>query len=260
MKRYLMQIWELSFGHVRGLYSGDTWRINAQCVLRFQPMVSPILHNINLYAHTFFVAYRTIDEDFVESITGGEDGLSPDSFPEWHPTNTAIGSLWDYLGFPTGIDPEGARPIAYPMYAYNYIWNWYYRDENLQAEVSLSNEDILLRNWQKDYLSSALLTQQKGIAPAIPLSGEIPLLGLGYFNQTVHTGPVTSYESDHTTSTYAKYKVVGSDAPNEHLYAEDDPDNAGYPNFRVDLSQGSATADVSDLRLMFQIQKWMEKK
>ena len=51
------------------------------------------------------------------------------------------------------------------------IFNEYYRDENLQPEVTGADQSVLVRNWEKDYFTSSLPWQQRGIAPALPISG-----------------------------------------------------------------------------------------
>ena len=109
--------------------------------------------------------------DWENFITGGVDGNNASVLPRWTPSNTAIGSLWDYLGFPVGVSPTGALPIDFPRRAYAKIYNQYYRDETLISEVAESNESILLRAWTKDYFTSALPWQQRGTAPALPISG-----------------------------------------------------------------------------------------
>ena len=150
---------------------GDIFQIGAQAVIRFQPLVAPILHEVNMYVHYFFVPYRLLWDDWEDFISGGVDGTFADPIPEWEPTNTAVGSLWDFFGFPTGVDPDGAYPIDFPRRAYNFVWNEYYRDETLQTEVALTNETILNRDWEKDYFTSSLPWQQRGVAPALPISG-----------------------------------------------------------------------------------------
>ena len=39
---------------------GDVFKIGNQAVVRFQPLVAPILHEINMYVHYFFVPYRIL--------------------------------------------------------------------------------------------------------------------------------------------------------------------------------------------------------
>lgn len=168
---------------------GDTFHIANQMVVRAQPLLAPILHKVSMSTHYFFVPYRILWEEWEEFITGGTDGFSggnnrsenlPDDFtpvlPRWSPSKNSIGSLWDYLGLPVDIVPNGALPLDFIRRCYNRIWNEYYRDENLQEEVSEDNEDILFRNWHKDYFTSALLGQQRGVSPSMPLTGSAPVV------------------------------------------------------------------------------------
>ena len=232
---------------------GDVFKIGNQAVVRFQPLVAPILHEINMYVHYFFVPYRILWDDWEDFISGGVDGQFADPIPEWEPTLTTEGSLWDFFGFPVGVDPDGAYPLDFPRRAYNLVYNEYYRDENLQMEVALTNETILNRGWEKDYLTSALPWQQRGTAPALPINGStsavwdinhiyalggaLPTANLvGVFNNIAHS----HNEWEVQTNTQ---RTQLADALNRNT---------------VDLSTAS-TFDIADLRLAFQIQKWMER-
>ena len=53
---------------------GDIWTIGNQTVIRFNPLVSPVLHEINMYLHVFFVPYRLLWDDWEDFISGGVDG------------------------------------------------------------------------------------------------------------------------------------------------------------------------------------------
>jgi hypothetical protein len=234
---------------------GDIVSIGNHAVVRMAPLVSPVMHEINIFTHYFFVPYRKLWEaglieeeegSWEEFITGGEDGENADSIPVWEPTDTTIGSLWDYLGFPVGVDPDGAYPIDFPRRAYNWIYNEYYRDENLISEVSLLNEDILLRAWEKDYFTSSLPWQQRGTAPALPLSGT----GFADFTNAV------SGTEGNTTSLHVQTEVntetihTPSGTYNAELLAALNKNEIDF--------QDATTFDVADLRLAFQIQKWLE--
>ena len=150
---------------------GDTFDMGAEIIVRFQPLVAPILHPINVYVHSFFVPYRLLWDQWEDFITRGVTGDLEPVIPRWTPTNTAMGSLWDYMGFPTGVTPTGALPLDFVRRAYNLVYNEYYRDETLIAEVAETNESILRRAWAKDYFTSALPWQQRGTAPSLPISG-----------------------------------------------------------------------------------------
>lgn len=150
---------------------GDMWEVGNEIVVRYQPLVAPILHEVNVYTHYYFVPYRILWDQWEDFITGGVDGQSAAVLPRWSPTLNAEGTLWDYLGLPTGIVPTDALPVDFIRRAYNKIYNEFYRDENLIAQVAETNEAILNRAWEKDYFTSSLPWQQRGIAPALPISG-----------------------------------------------------------------------------------------
>ena len=215
---------------------GDFLKIGNQAVIRFQPLVAPILHEINMYVHYFFVPYRLLWEDWEQFISGGVDGEFADPIPEWEPTNTTVGSLWDYLGFPVGVDPDGAYPIDFPRRAYNFVYNEYYRDQTLQEEVALTNETILNRCWEKDYFTSSLPWQQRGPAPAMPIAGTSSA-------QWLASASGTPVALNHGISDHRPFK-------NDSITT--------FNNNVVDLSVAT-TFDIADLRLAFQIQKWMER-
>ena len=136
---------------------GDIFKIGNQMVLRFQPMLAPILHEINAYVHYFFVPYRLLWDSWEDFITGGPDGNLTPSLPTWigDDQTATVGSLWDYFGFQTIPASSGlhttptAAPLVFPKRAYNLVWNEYYRDETLQAEVSLDSNALQFRNWEK---------------------------------------------------------------------------------------------------------------
>ena len=111
-------------------------------------------------------------EDF---ITGGIDGEDTSTLPLWQPSVTTyigVGSLWDYLGYVPDVIPTAtSSPLMFPRTAYNLIYNEFYRDENLQEAVLATSVFVLNRNWEKDYFTSSLPWQQRGTAPALPISG-----------------------------------------------------------------------------------------
>lgn len=229
---------------------GDHWTIGNEALVRMQPLVAPVLHQIDIYTHYFFVPNRILWDDWEDFISGGEDGDDASTLPTWSPTSTAVHSLWDIFGFPVGVTPTGTLPVQFPLNAYNMIWNEYYRDEWIQDEVALDQEAVLYRNWAKDYFCSSLPHQQRGTAPALPLSG------LGS----------TSWASSQIISATAnaaplQVENVGVD-PRMATGGGSATAQANLLNFlntnTFDFSEAT-TFDVADLRLAFQIQKWMER-
>lgn len=232
---------------------GDTFKLGNEIVVRLQPLVSPVLHEINVYVHYFFVPYRllwTEPNGWQTFISGGPDGTAAPTLPRWSPTNRALYSLWDYLGFPIGIVPTGALPIKFPMNAYNLIYNEYYRDETQIAAVSLDQESILKRAWEKDYFTSALPWLQRGTAPALPFSGSAVWAGdVSLTWPAVDAGATTTPFNYRSTNFYPN--TAGTKSALELGKVTQAAMNAN--------TLTTATFGVNDLRLAFQIQKFLER-
>lgn len=254
---------------------GDLMKIGAEAVVRFQPLVAPILHSIKMYVHYFFVPYRLLwpePNGWETFITGGVDGNQHPSIPRWDPTNHTAnvqGKLWDYLGFPIGTTCAGVTPLDFPRRAYYMIYNEYYRDETLQTKLDITddaNQDILTRNWSKDYFTSALLWQQRGTAPALPISGIISTNAEWAGSDFLAGSLVLDIEPTYgivASRVSPSYDLILSNTQNGNI--------TGNPidvrlltsvmnNNTVDVDvSGATTFNVSDLRLAFQIQRFMEK-
>lgn len=167
---------------------GDVFELGADMLIRTQALLAPLMDSAKATIHCFFVPHRltwpkidTSGNDWETFITGGATGLSAPTMPTWNvgATGHGEGSLWDYFGLPTWAAattfaaqyPDAVVPTALPLRAYNIIINEYYRDETLQTERLVTDETLFNRNWTKDYFTSALPSQQRGTAPALPVSG-----------------------------------------------------------------------------------------
>lgn len=148
---------------VKMMSPGDVFKLGAEMVMRMNPMINPIMHQVDIVEHTFFIPLRLLDEDWEDKFTGGQDGESPaigeENFPIWSgnklrcvtsnslpgtPNRTFYGlySLWDYLGLGAVEMPDTAvnGPISIPvtdylLRAYNKVFNDYYRDQNREPEI-----------------------------------------------------------------------------------------------------------------------------
>ena len=234
---------------------GDTFHIGNELVARFQPLVAPIMHEVNVYVHYFFVPFRILWPDWEKFITGGIDGNDTSAvLPRWEVAfDPPVGSLWDHIGLPTGVKPTGRFPLDFPRRAYRMIWNQFYRDETLQAELPITegNTDpgsLLRRCWEKDYFTSSLPWQQRGTAPSLPISG---------ISHAIFTGNFIDSATSAATLTPSATTGVPF-ATNTSAATKDAQLRAALGVNSVDLSSAT-TFDVSDLRLVFQIQKWLER-
>lgn len=171
---------------------GDVWKMSTYVHCELQPLVAPVMSDIQMYVHSFFVPYRLlygVDQSTGQNIwemfvTGGEDGSYDVPLPAWKPdwsvTGFSSNKIWDYVGLPvsynsvsgiwTPLVPNGLNVSIAPKRAYNLIYNSFYRDEFLIDEVDIDNEDLLNVSFKKDYFTSSALSQQVGQVPAFPIS------------------------------------------------------------------------------------------
>ncbi|MCL2211079.1 MAG: hypothetical protein FWB95_04070 [Treponema sp.] len=220
-------------------------------------------------------------------ITGGFDGMDNQTLPRWVPSGKNFVrptdrisqnvpapykySLWDYLGLP--VLPDGVQwaspltPVDFLRRAYNFIYNEYYRDETLEDPVTWRNENILLRSWRKDYFTSSLPFQQRGLAPAIPVNIS------GVLNAIFDNALITSNSTTPVAlgmSTTSPYKIGGGsvtiNTTTEPGYISLVTGNNQYLaqalNNNVINSEGKLSGtsiDVSDLRQIVQLQKFLER-
>lgn len=165
----------------------DNWEMGVRMLIRAMPLVAPTLSPMEACTYSFFIPNRLVWDDWELFITGGKEGTDATPLPVWQPTlspspKNGIGSLWDFMGLPPGVNPVDSYPVDFIRRAYNLVWNQYFRDENWDAEVALSNEDLLSARWQKDYFTSALKDQQRGLPIAFPISGFAPITGSTVFD------------------------------------------------------------------------------
>jgi hypothetical protein len=138
---------------------GDIWNINNEIVVRMQPMITPMLHDVKVKIDYYFIPYRLLDTDWEDFITGGPDGNDESELPLFKPefgVENQKYTTWDYLMMPVGIDPTGFHPIAYPWLAYESIWFEYYRDEDYEKVYAYAKDGWTLKptNTWKKYLET----------------------------------------------------------------------------------------------------------
>jgi hypothetical protein len=188
---------------------GDSYRVDTQQLVRFSPLLAPMMHNVDFKMDYFFVPYRLVWSEWKDFITGGEDGNDLPSYPRIQVDSTfrynylRKGQLADYLGVPpsnfsaaaaeNGAGPEGGAwsniddsasqyISALPFRAYQLIYHEYFRDQNVGTEhnqyktsgiISATEENgtcyLRKSNWEKDYFTSALPFLQRGGEVHLPL-------------------------------------------------------------------------------------------
>lgn len=139
----------------------DVFNYDANAVVRMAPMLSPVMHMVDVCMHSFFVPERLLMGPGLWEvfITGGALGdgkdargntVEPPYFVvngEAVSTGAAIsitqwmgpGSLPDFLGFQYSSDgtigSDETRINARPFIAFWLIWNEYFRDQNVDLDV-----------------------------------------------------------------------------------------------------------------------------
>ncbi len=301
VKRFTCDMGELIPALFLECVPGDTFKIGADVVTRFQPLMAPILDSVDMTVHYFFVPTRLLmdnEKDWETFLTGGKDGTDNSiSLPLWSFRNydgtTTDGlsfpfsngsryekySLWDYFGLPvigsdeTVMSPsisESCHVTAFPQRAYNLVFNEFYLDENLGVPVDMKNSTVLYRSWKKDYFTSSLPWQQRGVSPALPISGVIPVdfhhlvltnPSAGIFPSNVN-GSFSLSRKDPSMGTISNFdlQVDKSVDPTNTLSSTAVSDIRGTVNSHdASVNLGNATTfDVAVLREAFQIQRWLE--
>lgn len=236
---------------------GDTHKIGYDTVVRLTPTVAPIYADMSVRTDYFFVPYRLLWDDWEDFISGNDldDSTSDDGLviPKWaNIGNTAKYSLWDYCGFPvdaTFNNDDTCQPVAFPQRAYVEIYNNWYRDENLQTEVAVGNTLILNCNWEKDYFTSALPFQQKGVAPAVPIAGAT---SAEWSNTTIAQ---TTIGASHDSLNFLN---TGNNATAYVNSTQAETNAESFFNANTVNLDDATGPSVSEIRLSFAIQRWME--
>lgn len=236
---------------------GDSFQIGGEALVRFAPLVSPVMHRFNVSIHYFFVPNRILWEGWEDWITNPN---STRVFPTSTNTVTSVddtleGTLWDYLGIG---DAAGATVIPtvsmLPFAAYQAVYNEYYRDQNLISEIPYKLIDgptqdpslltVRKRAWNHDYFTSALPFAQKGAAVDIPL-GDVVLKSDNY----------TPVELIDAATKLKAQAGVPSVQPITGIFQ----DSAVAP-VQID-PKGSLSVEattITDLRRAFRLQEWLE--
>lgn len=250
------------------LYPGDTIDLGASAVVRLSTPIYPIMDNLFVDLHAFFVPGRllwTNWEKFMGEREDPADTISSYTIPvltRSASTDFATGSVFDYMGLPPDVNTSIAIS-ALPFRAYNLIYNEWFRDQTIQDTVTvnvdnggdaLTDYTLLRRNKRHDYFTSCLPWPQRTSAVSMPLGTTAPVIGIGHYTTaTYSTGPSSDVrESDGGVANYAKYTGTGS-----FPLIWEESSTTGYPNIQADLSAASGIS-INDLRDYITLQQFAE--
>lgn len=265
---------------------GDTFKLRVNAFVRMNTLIAPFMDNVFMDTFFFFVPSRLVWDNWQRFC--GEQKNPGDStdflIPSLSGKNTfANGSIFDYMGLPTGValDPANTPINALPFRAYNLIYNEWFRDENLIDSIAvptndgpdpISNYTLRKRAKRHDYFTSSLPWPQKGPSVDISLTGQAPVFGnglaLGLVSNDLTFGLVSNSNNGANDgrpklSPDAYNKPIGELIPakpfGDDAYAAVGVTNDGnYSGLVAGLDSVSAVS-INDLRQAFQIQKFYEK-
>lgn len=258
---------------------GDTVQQATSVFMRLAPMLAPVMHPVQVKIHHWYVPHRLVFPEFEDFITGGPDGLDTTEFPTVTAPESgfAVGSLADHLGLPPGIGNISVS--ALPFRAYNLIYNEWYRDQDLEQELAISDGagvdtetslTLMRGDWERDYFTTARPWPQKGLEVSVPVNTAVA--GNPSFSAT------TTITGDPALdSTYGGWsKNVNDGIISENFLWQATTDSAMTANAGLTVNRGTLGAqttinytpgeigigsvNINDLREAFALQRFEEHR
>jgi len=258
---------------------GDTFNARLHAFARLSTPLFPIMDNLFIDTHFFFVPYRLIwdnSKKFFGEQTDPGDSIdyqipilsgSRDSLGDSDLTTgiKRTGALLNYIGVPHGINSSDVDVSALPTRAYSRIYNEWFRDQNLIDSVTSPTSDgpdadnasgmeLQRRGKRHDYFCSSLPFPQKGDAVALPLGTVAPVVSSSIAPTFTPSGGGTDM---------ALIRDGGIGATNVS-WTVGNPDTGAdgvifaTTGLETDLTTATS-ATINDLREAFQIQKLLER-
>ncbi len=241
---------------------GDTFTCRLNGFARiFSPLDAPLMDNIALETFFFFVPTRLLWEHW-EQFQGAHDQAGPQDVSYTIPVMASglvvdhaartytVHGLAAHMGLPHGLTSSSTSINALPFRAYTQIWNEWFRDQNVDGELTetlgdtadpVANYDVRKSAKKHDYFTSCLPYLQKGTASGI-------------------LGTLTTLDVETLAVTGNEVTVVSgsgqADLDSDGARVDVSATNSGSPLF-VDVS--ALSVDVNTLRESVAIQRLLER-
>jgi hypothetical protein len=259
---------ELVPTYLEEVLPGDQFRVKTESLVRFAPMLAPIMHRVDVFMHYFFIPNRILWNDWEEFITGERDinsNLAELKVPTYNVNSNVVNAksnniatderkLADYLGLPINNIGDGITQNLYvsqlPFRAYQQVYNDYYRDQNFEDEVDYSSvanyAKLRYRKYEKDYFTSALPWPQRNATPVgVPID-------VNYLTQS----RLIESASDNMTNSesYVHRGTISGSGGN--VYAGSSSQNPA----RIENLETTLDFQINELRKASALQRWFEKQ
>ena len=235
---------------------GDKFDLSCESLIRFAPMIAPVMHRMDVTMHYFFVPNRILWSNWEKFITEHNSVHVAPTIKTYSTWSASEKKFMDYMGVPpNNINNTVAADVsALPFSAYQCIYNEYYRDQNLVAPVDYKLIDgdqgapsalVTLRSraWEHDYFTSSLPFAQKGAAVDIPI-GTLDSDVAVTWNSLENANTQVTYDGTNSTT-------IGSTAG---------LNTVGTPEMIAKTGDlGIEATTINDLRRAFRLQEWLEK-
>lgn len=263
---------------VEEVLPGDHFNYSLSAFVRMATPLFPLFDSQQVSMFFFFVPNRlvwtnwnrfmgetdaasTLVSNFQVPVVQSEAGI--DGF--------AVGDLYDHFGLPVAGQLVAAGVAAVnnlPGRAYNLIFNEWFRDQNIQDKIQVDVDDgpdlevtytMRRRNKFHDYFTSALPWPQKALNPTVPLSGSVPVQGIGFAGGQAYSAISPSLNVSVGLSNpqvFARFTAVPDYGT---MYVQSSNAVAPErPNIFVNLATAGGFT-VNDLRRAMQLQELYEK-
>lgn len=241
---------------------GDQYKISCEAMVRFAPMIAPIMHRVDVSMHYFFVPNRIIWDGWQDFIVSNTDNTPPYPYLSFDGNpSSQYARFLNYMGIPLRQSGGGTSTDvnALPFAAYQCVYNEYYRDQNLISSVAYKLEngdnnanisDLLTmrkRAWEHDYFTASLPFAQKGQAVGVPI-GNIEGDARVSINQA-------------TASPYNQMMIGATGQPNVLVNVGTGTPTPGSTGTIYAETDGLSVqpGTINDLRRAMRLQEWLEK-